>query len=257
MKKQKWFEATVEKIDDAGSETKRFWLKADTPEAIDFIPGQFIVVDLPIGNKRLDRWRSYSIANIPNESNIIELCVVRLAGGLASSYFFDVLRPGMKLKCKYPEGGFTLPQDLNRTNVMIATGTGIVPFRSMLLYIEKELKVKSNVRLIFGTRYSEDILYAEDIKRWLLRDPSFNYTLCLSRESEDKIALLPQWLNARAGYVHSAYLDWYEGQSDVHFYICGWSAMIDEVVANLVVKMGVPKGNIHYELYGEYDDPSI
>ncbi|HHS96216.1 MAG TPA: oxidoreductase, partial [Phaeodactylibacter sp.] len=53
------------------------------------------------------------------------------------------------------------------------------------------------------------------------------------------------------GYVHQIYRERYKEVSpNRHFYLCGWSNMIDDAVANLIVEMGYDKSQIHYELYG-------
>ena len=44
--------------------------------------------------------------------------------------------------------------------------------------------------------------------------------------------------------------EYYEKRPDVDFYICGWSNMIDDVVAKLIIDLGYDKSQIHYELYG-------
>ena len=53
------------------------------------------------------------------------------------------------------------------------------------------------------------------------------------------------------GHVHQVYLEKYaDVQPDRRFYLCGWSNMIDEAVANLLVKIGYDRRQIIYELYG-------
>jgi ferredoxin-NADP reductase len=61
-----WYDAHVVKIQAATPNTRRFWVEIPTVEAFTFKPGQFVTMDLPIGEKRLQRWRSYSIANAPS-----------------------------------------------------------------------------------------------------------------------------------------------------------------------------------------------
>jgi ferredoxin-NADP reductase len=51
--------------------------------------------------------------------------------------------------------------------------------------------------------------------------------------------------------VHPIYMERYaEPSPDIQFYLCGWSAMIDDAVANLIVKMGYDRSQVRYELYG-------
>ncbi|NND31310.1 MAG: oxidoreductase, partial [Saprospiraceae bacterium] len=85
----KWYDSQVVNIVDLSPNTKSFWLQIDDIDSLDYTPGQFITLDLPIGEKRINRWRSYSIANLPKQDGLIELCIVHFDGGLASEYLFD------------------------------------------------------------------------------------------------------------------------------------------------------------------------
>ena len=71
---------------------------------------------------------------------------------------------------------------------------------------------------------------------------NFIYDVVLSRE---------QHPDHHFGYIHDVYLKKYQDVNPQRqFYICGWSKMIDETVANLIVTLGYDKTQIHYELYG-------
>lgn len=236
----KWYDGEVVGIEDMNATTKKIWLKTD--EFIDFEAGQFVTMDLPISDKRLKRWRSYSIANIPNKDKLLEFCVVRLKGGAATGYLFEDLREGESIKFKGPSGAFTLPEKLDHPMVMICTGTGVAPFRSMLLEIKEKEMNHPPIHLIFGTRNKEGILYREEMEKLAAENTNFKYDVVLSRE--------PEWEGYK-GYVHQVYLEKYKNNVDgIHFYLCGWTNMIDEAIAHLINDLKVDKSNIHYELYG-------
>lgn len=84
----RWKTAVIEEIHRLSPTTKRFILNIESEETFAFKAGQFITLDLPIGEKRLDRWRSYSISSAPSEDNRIELCIVEVEDGRASKYLF-------------------------------------------------------------------------------------------------------------------------------------------------------------------------
>ena len=244
-----WYDSKVIKIVNESPTTKRFWVEVDSEDAMIFEPGQFVTMDLPIHEKRLKRWRSYSIANAPDGTKILEFCIVKLEGGAASEYFFEKVEIGTAIRFKGPSGGFVLKNNIEEdTIVMICTGTGIAPFRSMLLHIVEQKKSFKNIHLIFGTRYADGILYQKEWEQLIQDFPNFNFSVALSRAEE-----LPNnesW-NASKGYIHPIYMEKYkEVRTDIAFYLCGWSNMIDDAVANLIVKMGYDKSQVHYELYG-------
>lgn len=244
---KKWYNSTVIKIDNHNETTKSFFVKVEQEEVLDFKAGQFVTMDLPISDMRTKRWRSYSIANHPDGSNVLEFCIVKLEGGAGTEYLFNEITIGSTLKFKDPAGMFYLPKTETRDIVFIGTGTGVAPFRSMLwdLYLNK--KQHSKLHLIFGTRHPEGILYQKEFEEMMDKFPDFKYSVALSR-TEDLPAIEGE---IKSGYLHQFYLEQYkEVRENVVFYICGWSNMIDEAVENLILKMGYDKSQVRYELYG-------
>ncbi len=240
-----WYESSVVRIQEATPTVRRFWLRTADGQRPPFRPGQFITFDLPIGEKRLQRWRSYSIANAPEDAPYeeIELCIVRAPNGLATRYFFEEVRVGTTLRWKGPEGTFCLPEYLDDKDlVLVCTGTGVAPFRSMLRHVQHTQRPHRNIHLIFGTRTEADILYRDEFEALTRTMPGFRYDVALSRQ--------PDWPGYR-GYVHQVYLEHYaQKRADILFYLCGWTPMIDEAVANLFGRLGYDRRQILYELYG-------
>ena len=104
-------EAVITKIENETPNTKRFYFEIPSIEKFDFIPGQFVTLDLPIHEQRNKRWRSYSIASAPNGTNTFELIIVLLEGGLGTNYLFNEVTVGTKVTLRGPQGVFTLPKN--------------------------------------------------------------------------------------------------------------------------------------------------
>ena len=238
-----WYTGTVSRILVLSPGTRQFDLIVmGEDRTFDFIPGQFITLDLPVSDKRRDRWRSYSIANEPNDKNLIELCIVRSPEGPGTRYLFEEIKTGSEITFKGPDGGFIIPGDLTKEIVMICTGTGVAPFRSMIRHIMQNNMPFRSIHLIFGTRRQEDILYREEFEQYAKENPCFRYSVALSREEVKGF---------HHGYVHGIYMEEYSKNTpDRYFYICGWSKMIDEAIENLILKSKYDKTQIRYELYG-------
>jgi len=236
--RKKWKNARVIRLLDLSSSVKGLDIQVEDEELFEFIPGQFVTLDLPIGQKRLDRWRSYSIANTSNKENIIQLAISYIEGGRASEYFFNTLREGDILILKGPEGVFCLPKTMDKKLVMICTGSGVVPFKSMISHISDHGIQHNGIHLIFGTRNKEGILYKSFFEDMKLKD--FEYSVALSREM----------YNDYQGYVHEIYESRYGEISDnLLFYLCGWQHVIDEAEERLL-SLGYKKEQILLELYG-------
>lgn len=239
MALQPWRIGIVIKIENETNDTKRFWIQVPELESFDFTPGQFVTLDLPIHEKPNKRWRSYSIASWPDGSNIFELVIVLDKNGLGTPYLFNEVSVGSQLSFRGPQGVFTLKYPLENDVVMICTGTGIAPFRSMINYLHLHHTERKNIYLVFGCRTRDTLLYYEELKQLEASMPGFTYIPTLSRE---------QW-EGKSGYVHPIYEELCADKRPVNFFLCGWKGMIDEAKTRITA-MGYDKKAIHLEIYG-------
>ncbi len=234
-----WQSGIVKRIEPATYNTNRYWIELPEVQSFDFKPGQFVTLDMPIHEQRNKRWRSYSIASMPDGSNIIELLIVYVEGGAASKYIFSEVKEGTVLTLRGPQGMFTLPDQLEKHFYLICTGTGIAPFRSILQHMDYHKTPHDKFHLIYGSRTTKDLLYYDEMKELERTMPQFTFHPTLSRED---------WEGAR-GYVHAIYEDLCKEHQPSYFMLCGWRAMIDEA-RERIVKMGYDRKDIHLELYG-------
>lgn len=241
-----WHKGVVTRIENETYNTRRFWIKIPDLSSFDFVPGQFVTLDLPIHEKPNKRWRSYSIASWPDGTNVIELLIVLLEGGAGTTYLFNHVQEGSELTLRGPQGVFTLPDALDKDLYFICTGTGIAPFRSMLHYIKDHKLAHTSIYLVYGTRTTKDLCYMNEMKALEQDLPGFRYIPTLSRE---------KWEGC-CGYVHAIYENLVHekmnGDPNVPpaaFYLCGWKNMIDEA-RQRIVQLGYDRKAIHLELYG-------
>lgn len=238
----KWYTGNIVQIENINENTRSFWIEIPEVKSMDFIPGQFITMDLPIHEKRVKRWKSYSIASHPDGTNIIELCIVYQPGGLGTTYLFQEATIGTEIKFKGPLGAFVIPQNLDEEIIMVATGTGVAPYRSIMNYIDAQGIDFKHIHVIFGTRKEEGILYRSEFEMLADKYPNFKFDVALSREES--------WSGYK-GYVHQVYQEKYsEHKNERKFYLCGWRNMIDEARKRLKEDMGYDKSQIQFELYG-------
>lgn len=239
MAVQPWRKAIVTRIEDASHNTKRFWLQIPELESFDFEPGQFVTLDLPIHEKVNRRWRSYSIASAPNGTNEIELVIVLNEKGLGTPYLFSQIKVGDELTVRGPQGVYTLRKPIEQPLVMVCTGTGIAPFRSMINHIVNNKIEHQSIHLIFGCRTKADLLYFDEFTELAKQVESIHYYPVLSREP---------W-HGKKGYVHPVYEEVGAANPNAIFYLCGWKGMVDEARKNLAAQ-GFDKKQIQVELYG-------
>jgi len=243
MAAQPWLTGKIIRIEDETASTKKFWIQIAELERFDFIPGQFVTLDLPIHQQPNKRWRSYSIASAPDGTNVFELVIVLMEGGLGTTYLFTEAAVGTEFPVRGPQGHFTLPDPITTDIFMVCTGTGIAPFRSMIQHILHNNIPHKEIFLIYGTRKYPDALYLEELLDLKQKLPGFHYFPTFSREQNVAEGLY-------IGYVHGIYEQLMEAQRDSpQFFLCGWKEMINEA-RQRIQHLGVDKKAIHFELYG-------
>ncbi|HWE53764.1 MAG TPA: FAD-dependent oxidoreductase [Bryobacteraceae bacterium] len=186
-----------------------------------FVPGQFLSLT------REGVTRAYSIAS-PPDSNSFALCANLVQEGHFSPFLF-AMQPGDEIDFKGPYGAFIMKRDVS-DSIFVATGTGIAPFRSMLM-----AGLNRPVTLIFGVRHREGLLYDEE-----LRTMPIDYRPTLTRPAAGWTGL--------TGRVQSHVLRALGERRDVDIYICGLREMVDELRANLK-EIGLDRKRIVYEKY--------
>ena len=203
-----------------------------------FTSGQFVSVTEHEDGKEVTR--AYSIASPPN-GNHFSLCLNRVDDGIVSPYLFS-LEPNAEVEIEQPLGYFTLRRPERRA-VFVATGTGIAPFRSILL--DHLPKGSTDITLLFGARYLDTLLYREELERLAALYPRFRFLPTITRPA-------PDW-SGRTGRVQQHLdeaLDLHEesAKGSLDVYICGMKEMVDEVRA-LLKERGFDRKQIIYEKY--------
>src|SRR5882724_5491092 len=117
MALQPWRSGKVIRIEDETYNTRRYWIEIPELTDFDFQPGQFVTLDLPIHEKVNKRWRSYSIASWPDNTNVFELIIVLLEGGAGTQYLFNQVKLGSEITFRGPQGVFILKEDDLRKDI--------------------------------------------------------------------------------------------------------------------------------------------
>jgi CDP-4-dehydro-6-deoxyglucose reductase len=218
---------------EIGPNTRHFVFESSDWSAA-FVPGQFLSITAPVGDDEITR--AYSIVS-PPDGNRFALCANLVQDGHLSPFLF-ALHPGDPIQFKGPYGAFILRRPVS-DSIFVATGTGIAPFRSMLL---SHLKVYPDNRftLIFGVRHEQGLLYHDELTALAASHPNFHYHPTLTRPSED-------W-TGRAGRVQGLTLEALGDRRDVDVYICGLREMVDDIRAKLKA-LGLDRKRIIYEKY--------
>lgn len=218
-----------------------------------YLEGQSIGIIPPGEDERgkPHKLRLYSIASTRHgdheDDKTVSLCVRQLeykhpetgetVYGVCSTYLCNLPVGSDDVKITGPVGKeMLLPEDPDATILMMATGTGIAPFRAYLWRMLKEKHEDYNFKgfawLIFGIPYTANILYKEELEKLQHEFPdNFRLTYAISREQKNKEGG-KMYIQHRVD-EHADELFELMQKDNTHTYICGLKGMEDGIDAAL------------------------
>lgn len=195
-----------------------------------FAAGQYVDLLLPGGVRR-----SYSIANPPKTSGVIDLefHIRHMPGGLFTDRLFGGIQPREKIQLEGPLGTFFLRAS-PKPALMLASGTGYAPIRSILMDILARESTRA-FKLYWGGRRPKDIYAADEVRALEAQYPNFEFVPVVSD------ALPEDRWDGRTGLVHRAAMADYPDLSGWQVYACGAPAMIDAARKDFTAHCALPE----------------
>lgn len=196
-----------------------------------FLPGQYVNIGVPDSGQT----RSYSFSSRPGDTHASFL-IKHVPGGLMSSWL-ERAQPGDRVPMTGPLGSFYL-REVVRPLLLLAGGTGLAPFLSMLEVLAQRGEVRP-ITLIYGVTRDQDLVLLEALEAFAARLPQLTVVTCVAD---------PQTAHPRQGYVtqHMGREALHDGDVDV--YLCGPPPMVDAVRQHFK-HQGVSPASFHYEKF--------
>ena len=169
-----------------------------------FLPGQYVNIGVPDSGQT----RAYSFSSKPGDKRASFL-IKHVPGGLMSGWL-ERAQPGDAVPMTGPLGSFYL-REVARPLLLLAGGTGLAPFLSMLEVLDAFAK----------------------------RLPNFSYVTCVAD---------PQTAHPQQGYVTQHMAADVLNDGDVDVYLCGPPPMVDAVRQHFK-NQGVTPASFHYEKF--------
>ena len=293
----KEWECTVISNKNVATFIKEFKVQLPPGEHMNFVPGSYAQIAIPTYNidygKDMDReligdlyvpaWekfglfglkqkndtptiRAYSMANYPDEGDIITL-TVRIATppfkpkdqgpgfqnvpcGIASTYIFS-LKPGDKVRMSGPYGDFHPIFDSKREMIWVGGGAGMAPLRAQIMHMLKTLHTRDReMHYFYGARAIDEVFFMEDFLELEKEYPNFHFHLALDRPDPKADAMGVKYT---AGFIApvmgDTYLKQHEAPEDIEYYLCG-PPMMAKTVLDLLDSLGVEQDMIHFDNFG-------
>lgn len=177
---------------------KTFVFAPRTPQLFRFRAGQHLIFAFDIEGREV--LRSYTLSSPPSRPTTVSITVRRRPEGLVSTWLHDRLMPGMTVRAvSEPLGEFTLPDHPADRYLMLAGGSGITPFLSMLREMHDEA-ANADVVLVHSAHTPADLIHPRELTDLGAEIPGLRTILVPSDVHAD-----PGW-SGRSGRVSAAAL---------------------------------------------------
>jgi benzoate/toluate 1,2-dioxygenase reductase component len=205
--------ARLRSVDRLSETTISFSL--DRVDAFTFLPGQYVNVLVPSTDQR----RSYSFSSPPG-AETLSFLVRNIPIGVMSTYLRERAVPGTPVEFIGPAGSFYL-REINRPLLLLAGGTGLAPFPSMLGTIAKTGSTYP-LHLVYGVTNDVDHVGVKRLEQFATKIPGFTFFTCVAAQDS---------AHPRKGHVMALVEPRHLNGGDVDIYLCGPPPMVDAVRA--------------------------
>ena len=295
----KEWECTVISNKNVATFIKEFKVALPKGEHMDFLPGSYAQIKIPaydlnyndfdrslIGDLYVPAWekfglfklhqknteptiRAYSMANYPDEGDIITL-TVRIATppfkpkdqcpngpefmdvpcGIASTYIFS-LKPGDKVTMSGPYGDFHPVFDSKKEMIWVGGGAGMAPLRAQIMHMLKTLNTRDReMHYFYGARAIDEVFFLEDFLELEKEFPNFHFHLALDRPDPKADAMGVKYTPGFiAPVMGDTYLKQHDAPEDIEYYLCG-PPMMAKTVLDLLHSLGVSDEDIRFDNFG-------
>lgn len=202
----------VEQINYLNHDVIQLVLKIPGAQSLQYLAGQYLELEHSDFEAR-----SYSIANAPTNSNLIELHIRLVDGGKLTNFIFNALSLKTILRIEGPKGSFFIREESKSPIIFIAGGTGFGPVKAI---IEHLININSNriIHIYWGVR-SEVDLYSSLPSDWSKECTNISFVPVLSEANDS-------WTGNR-GFVHETVVSDFDDLSGFEVYACGPPVMVN------------------------------
>ena len=226
----------VQKLERLADDVMTIQLKLPANEKLVYLAGQYLEFMLKDGSRR-----SFSMATAPHAAETLELHVRHVAGGQFTDHVFGKMKERDILRFEGPLGTFFLREDSDKPVVLVASGTGFAPIKSI---VEEALHkgVARPMTLYWGGRRPKD-LYMNALAQGWADAGKLRYVPVISE------ALPEDGWRGRTGFVHRAVMEDFPDLSGHQVYACGVPVMVDAARRDFVAQCRLPEDEFYADSF--------
>jgi len=226
----------VQTLQRATDDVMILGLKLPANERLQFLAGQYLEFLLKDGSRR-----SFSMGNAPHDDALLELHVRHVPGGQFTDHVFGKMKERDILRFEGPQGTFFLREDSGKPIVLVASGTGFAPIKSIIEHaLHKD--IRRPMTLYWGGRRPKD-LYKNALAEGWAAQGRITYVPVISD------ALPEDAWSGRTGFVHRAVMQDFPDLSGHQVYACGVPIMVDSARRDFTTQCKLPEEEFYADSF--------
>ncbi|RHW40369.1 NO-inducible flavohemoprotein [Neobacillus notoginsengisoli] len=240
------------KVDESNVITSFYLKPKDNKSIADFLPGQYISIQLEMSGEEFTHVRQYSLSDAPGR-NHYRISVKRETSpenpdGKVSNYLHEHVKEGDELKISAPAGDFVLDLQKKTPVVLISGGVGLTPMMSMLNTVV-EVQPEREVTFIHAAQNSNVHALRDEVNVIAEKENVNSFVFYDSPTEEDR----QNGSFDVEGYVTKMWLEENVQIQEADFYFCGPTPFMKAIYRSLK-ELDVKEDKIHYEFFGPKGD---
>ena len=226
----------VQKLERVTEDVMLLALKLPASERLQFLAGQYLEFLLKDGTRR-----SFSMGNAPHDDELIQLHVRHVPGGQFTDHVFGRMKERDILRFEGPHGTFFLREDSAKPIVLVASGTGFAPIKSIIEHALKN-EISRPMALYWGGRRPKDLYMHALADGWAAQGKLTYVPVISDGLPEDA------W-SGRTGFVHRAVMEDFPDLSHHQVYACGVPIMVDSARRDLTTACKLPEDEFYADSF--------
>ncbi len=217
-----------------------FAFRAPSGGWFDYMPGQFLTLELPLPGGTIHR--TYTISSSPSRPLSLSITVKAQAGSIGSRWMLDHLKPGMKIRAFGPSGIFSALNENAPKHLFISAGSGITPMMSMTTYLWDH-GTQPDIVFINCARRPSEVIFRERLEHMACRVPGLKLKFVVEEPDPYRVwtGYQGQFNQLMLGLMASDYLD-------REVYCCGPEPFM-RAVRDMLIALGFDMTHYHQESF--------
>ncbi|WP_136439396.1 hybrid-cluster NAD(P)-dependent oxidoreductase [Pacificoceanicola onchidii] len=151
--------------------TATFTFRAPSGALFDFLPGQFLTLEIPAPGGTVHR--TYTVSSSPSRPRSISITAKAQEDSIGTRWMLDNLAPGVRIKAFGPAGVFTHLNFEADKYLFISAGSGITPMMSMTTFMF-DLGSEPDIVFVNCARRPGEIIFRERLEHMASRLPGLD-----------------------------------------------------------------------------------